>query len=110
MIVDSVHRDVQPVPVTVIVTCVEVRATGEHPVNIRVAIVQLVSNLMVVHLAVILDIICYTTTQKEVMSVNGVMRGLALLFVDQGIGELHVKLDVQIIALSVHLIPRARVV
>ena len=72
--------------------------------------VQAVTNQTVAHLAVILDIICSTTTPRKDMNVNYVILEHAFLSVCQDIGVTRVRLCVQTIALNVHQIQRVQVV
>ena len=85
--------------------------TGVQDVNIHVITVQNVANRTAVRPAVMMDIICNTTTRKWVMNVNGVNRGLALPSVDKDFGEVIVKtvvLNVRLTAVSV-ILQRAHV-
>ena len=84
--------------------------TGELFASTRVVSAQGVKKLMGAHLAVILDIICTTTTRKKVMNVNCVILGLALLSVDPDIGETRARRSVKIIVLHVHQIQLVQVV
>ena len=68
------------------------------------------TNQTVAHLAVILDIICSSTTPRKDMNVNCVIREHAFLSVCQDIGVARVRLSVQTIALNVHQIQSVQVV
>ena len=110
MNVSSVDRPVHLATRTKLVNLVAL-GTGELFVRIHVVSVQPVTNMMVVHLAVMIDITCNTAAQKGVMSVNGVIMGqLVRLSVNRDISEPRVRLSVQEIVMNVHQIQRARVV